>query len=123
MSIPGRTDWIVLLCQDAPAPVDVDLDARTVRLVGAATGDVITNIGKPGKLFIVYGTHGNDRIRGRNDSGPEQLYGLAGNDVISGRGGDDVLDGGEATTISTAATAVTVPTAERATTRARTPER
>ena len=64
--------------------------------MGAATGDVITQVSRPGvpPAFVVYGTDGNDRISGRDDNEFEQLYGRAGNDVLSGRGGDDVLDGG-----------------------------
>jgi Ca2+-binding RTX toxin-like protein len=74
----------------------VDLAAGTVRRAGAVAGDVITNVGKPRKwpYIVVYGTNGDDRISGRYDNELEQLYGLAGNDVLSGRGGDDILVGG-----------------------------
>jgi Ca2+-binding RTX toxin-like protein len=91
-------DYIVLLGQNALGPLDIDLTAGTVRLVGAATGDVITYDAGPTKppYIVVYGTHGNDRISGRDDNGNalDMMFGLAGNDVLSGRGGDDSLDGG-----------------------------
>ena len=94
-----RADEIVLLCQGARGPLDIDLIAGTIRRVGAAAGDVITNIGKSQKWppFEVYGTAGNDRISGRDDSGllfGDSLWGLGGNDVLYGRGGGDLLEGG-----------------------------
>jgi Ca2+-binding RTX toxin-like protein len=96
--------YIVLLAPDTRRPVEVDLEAGTVRWVGAATGDVITQVpdsrrgrSVPGHssapTFVVYGTDGDDRISGRNDT-DDMLIGLAGNDVLSGRGGGDILDGG-----------------------------
>ena len=87
----------IVLSGQRGGPLEVDLEAGTVRRVGAATGDIITNIGDTRKwpVFVVYGTSSDDRISGRDDSGyGDQLWGSTGNDVLSGRGGDDILDGG-----------------------------
>jgi Ca2+-binding RTX toxin-like protein len=94
--------YVVLLY--GPRPVEVDLVTGTARVVGAATGDVITGLNRSTKLpaVVVYGSDGADRISGR-DLG-EQIYGRSGHDVLAGRGGrdvlsgdggDDVLDGGD----------------------------
>jgi Ca2+-binding RTX toxin-like protein len=95
--------FLVLLYQGSPGPIEVDLAAGTVRLVGAATGDVITHLGAPESTdILVDGTDGDDRMNGGDSD--DSMRGLAGNDVLSGRGGDDglyggpgndVLDGGE----------------------------
>jgi Ca2+-binding RTX toxin-like protein len=98
-------DEIVLLYQASPRPIEADLAAGTVRLIGAATGDVITNINRSPMwpYIVMYGTDGNDRMSGQKN-GRSQLYGREGNDILAGRsGGDglanrldgDILDGGQ----------------------------
>jgi Ca2+-binding RTX toxin-like protein len=98
-----RAGYVVLLF--GSGPVEVDLAAGTARLVGAATGDVLTGLSPPKHppWIVVYGTEGDDRLSGR-DFTTDQMNGRSGNDFLAGRGGgdilsgnygDDVLDGGE----------------------------
>ena len=110
--------YVVLLYQGSPGPVEADLAAGTVRLVGAATGDVII-IGAPESTpFVLYGTDGDDLMSGNDYD--DYMFGLAkartswpgvaattysnggqGNDVIDGGDGDDYADGGRGSDICT----------------------
>ena len=83
-------------------PIEADLAAGTVRLTGAATGDVITHLTSVPSSIVVYGGDGGDRISGSSDG--DFIVGGAGNDTLAGRDGgdslygdkgDDVIDGGE----------------------------
>jgi Ca2+-binding RTX toxin-like protein len=85
--------WVYLSYQDSPGPVEVDLAAGTVRLIGAAVADTITHLTGVPEFYFMYGTDGDDRMSGGDDR--DVLFGLAGDDILSGLGGDDGLDGFE----------------------------
>ena len=91
-----HTSSVFLFYEASPGPVEVDMAARTVRLIGAADGDHITYLTGPPALYeylFVYGTAGDDRMIGSDDD--DYFYALAGNDVLEGLGGHDVLKGFE----------------------------
>ena len=62
-----HTSSVFLFYEASPGPVEVDMAARTVRLIGAVDGDHITYLTGPPALYeylFVYGTTGDDRMIG-----------------------------------------------------------
>jgi hypothetical protein len=59
------TGYVVLIYGGSPGPIEVDLAAGTARLVGAATGDVLTGLSPPKNppYIVVYGKGRAEKCR------------------------------------------------------------
>jgi len=86
--LDGGAGWDVLSYYSATSGVTVDLTTNANG--GAAYGDLISNI------EVVQGSNYDDVLTGIDNGGGNgvQLYGEAGNDVLTGKGGGDYLFGG-----------------------------
>ncbi|MBA3743926.1 MAG: hypothetical protein H0X00_13600 [Sporichthya sp.] len=82
-----------VLAQYIQAGFDHDLVCGAVTPTPATAAACAPNAGIPGGYFAVYGTRGNDKLKGT--MAKEIFYGGPGNDLISGGRGDDILCGGD----------------------------
>jgi Ca2+-binding RTX toxin-like protein len=74
-----RGEIYLVLLTGGRGPVEVDLAAGGVRLIGAAAGDVITHLTSVLPFVVVYGTHGDDRLIGGDSDA--MFFGRAGRDT------------------------------------------
>ena len=83
--------FLVLVYDSSPGPIEADLAAGTVRLMGAAAGDVITHLTPVLPVMVVNGTERDDRMTG--GTGDDWIFALGGNDILAGDAGGDILAG------------------------------